>query len=155
AVTVFNNSGSGSLVVLLGKGDGTFQAPVSYPVGAQPLSIAIADLNGDGKPDIIVANTTAADNAGTVDVLLGKGDGTFAAPVVYNAGVIPQGMIAVDLNGDGHPDVALVDAQPAPRYDQLLVLLSNGDGTLRTPLPAIAAKTGLGQLSYVDLNHDG
>jgi uncharacterized protein (TIGR03437 family) len=155
AVTIFSSSTSGNLVVLLGKGDGTFNPPVNYPVGPQPLSLAMVDLNGDGKPDLVVANSNANNTSGTINVLLGKGDGTFASPVGYNAGAIPVSLIATDLNSDGRSDIAFLDARSAPNYDQLLVLLSNGDGTLRAPLTGISTGTNLGQMSYGDLNHDG
>ena len=63
--------------VLLGNGDGTFQPPsVDFAGGAHPRSVAVADFNGDGKPDLAVANA----GSDTVSVLLGNGNGTFAAP---------------------------------------------------------------------------
>ena len=66
------NSNSDDVSVLLGNGDGTFQAPVSYAAGVSPVSVAVGDLNGDGKPDLAVANSGSDD----VSVLLGNGDGT-------------------------------------------------------------------------------
>src|SRR5678816_4045157 len=62
-----------SLSILLGIGDGTFQAKVDYPVGLMPASIAVADLNNDGKLDIVTANASV----NTLSVLLGNGDGSF------------------------------------------------------------------------------
>jgi hypothetical protein len=59
----------------LGKGDGTFGAKVEFPAGKNLVAVAIGDLDGDRKLDIVAAN----EDAGTVSVLLGKGDGTFAA----------------------------------------------------------------------------
>ena len=69
--------------VLLGNGNGTFQAAVNFPTGAGPNSVAVADVNGDGKPDLIVANYYGS----TVSVLLGNGNGTFQAPVNFATGV--------------------------------------------------------------------
>ncbi|HZJ62095.1 MAG TPA: VCBS repeat-containing protein, partial [Kofleriaceae bacterium] len=66
-----------SLSVLLGIGDGTFQAKVDYPVGLMPASIAVADLNNDGKLDIVTANASV----NTLSVLLGNGDGSFQPKV--------------------------------------------------------------------------
>jgi hypothetical protein len=70
----------GSISVLLGKGDGTFHAAVNYSSGGQSAySIVVADVNGDGKLDLVVANGCVGSNCatGSVGVLLGKGDGTF------------------------------------------------------------------------------
>jgi FG-GAP-like repeat/FG-GAP repeat len=71
----------GTLSVLPGNGDGTFGPAVSYPSVTHPNDVAVGDLNGDGKLDIVVAN-----EGGTVSVFLGKGDGTFLPPVSYAAG---------------------------------------------------------------------
>ena len=71
--------------VLLGNGDGTFQAAVNYPAGLNPFSVAVGDFNGDGKPDLAVANY----GSNTVSVLLGNGDGTFQAAMSYDSGSIP------------------------------------------------------------------
>ncbi len=72
--------------VLLNQGNGTFAAKVDYGAGTTPYSVAAADLNGDGKPDLAVANYTG----GLVSVLLNNGDGTFAAKVDYGAGTCPS-----------------------------------------------------------------
>src|SRR5438270_2410108 len=72
------NEYPGKVGVLLGNGDGTFKRVVEYlPGGSNPSSVAIADVNGDGKPDILVLD----DNG--VGVLLGNGDGSFQLPVTY------------------------------------------------------------------------
>jgi sugar lactone lactonase YvrE len=97
------NSGDGTVGVLLGNGDGTFQTQVTYPVGVQPVGLAIADFNGDGIEDITVGNTGQASL--TQSVLLGKGDGTFAAQVAFPAGNFPYGTTVGDFNGDGLPDI--------------------------------------------------
>jgi hypothetical protein len=71
--------------VLLGNGDGTFQKAVTYSLGANgATSVAVADVNWDGKPDLIVS--TGSNTAGLVGVLLGNGDGTFQPEVTYNSG---------------------------------------------------------------------
>ncbi len=80
------NYGSGTISVALGNGDGTFQTPVTYTVGNNPIALAIGDLTGDGKLDIAVANY----GSGTVSVLIGNGDGTFqTTAVTYSVGASP------------------------------------------------------------------
>ena len=79
-----SNCSNGGVGVLLGNGDGTFQAAVSYSSGGyfSSYSVAVADVNGDGKPDLLVANecySSDCPGAGGVSVLLGNGDGTFQA----------------------------------------------------------------------------
>jgi hypothetical protein len=71
--------------VLLGNGDGSFRAPVSYPVGSSPGSVAVGDFNGDGHLDLVTANGFSG-FGNTVSVLLGNGDGTFGPPRTYASG---------------------------------------------------------------------
>jgi hypothetical protein len=93
----------GAAAVLLGNGDGTFQAAVDYDSGgAGANGIAVADVDGDGKPDLLVANWVTS----SVGVLLGNGDGTFQTSVTYGSGgLYPMSILAADLNGDGKPDL--------------------------------------------------
>src|SRR5438093_4804085 len=79
------NSGSNTVSVLLGNGDGTFGAHTDFGTGSFPHSVAIGDLNGDSRPDLAVANA----GAGTVSVLLGDGDGTFGAHTDFAIGGRP------------------------------------------------------------------
>jgi hypothetical protein len=124
-IDLVGTDGSHALV-LLGHGDGTFQAPVRYDAGPNPSSVIAADLDGDGKPDLVVSG--ASDGGGSVSTLRGNGDGTFAAPQTFStlaltAGV-QAGLVAADFNGDGKPDVALIAS------DTVSILLGRGDGSL-------------------------
>jgi hypothetical protein len=114
---------NGTVTILLGNGDGTFQPPQSYPVGSTPDLIATADFNGDQFPDLAVA--CAQD--GRLVVLMRNGDGTFAPATRYALGTQLFGVVAVDL--DNSTDIVVSDLVGA-----LVTLLDNGDGTFRPPL---------------------
>jgi VCBS repeat protein len=104
--------GTGTVSVLFGKGDGTFQSAVSLATnGSESAGIAIADFNGDGKPDIVVANFAS----GSVSVFLGNGHGSFqgaiSSPVVAGVASAPFALAAGDFNGDGKTDLAVISFQ--------------------------------------------
>ena len=82
----------------------SFAAARSYATGDGPESVAIGDLNGDGKPDLATANLIYRTN--TVSVLLNRGDGSFQAKLDYRTGGDPYSVVIGDLNGDGKQDLA-------------------------------------------------
>jgi Big-like domain-containing protein/VCBS repeat protein/FG-GAP repeat protein len=146
---------NGSVFVLLNNGDGTFGAPMGYLSGGYAWSIAVADVNGDGKPDLVVGNILDSVAA----VLLGNGDGTFQPALTYNSGGQYANSVAVaDVNGDGKPDLVVAaegtTIGPSPN-GALSVLLGNGDGTFLAPL--IYNSTGFLPMALVlaDVNGDG
>jgi len=125
---------NGAVSVLLGNGDGTFQAAQTYnSAGAQADSVVIADVNGDGKTDLVVSNLcrNATDcSNGVVHSLIGRGDGTFwGAPPYSSGGSNAYSVVAGDFNGDGNTDVVVANS------DGTCVLLGNGDGTFQTAIP--------------------
>ncbi len=132
--------------VLLGKGDGTFNAQVTYPTGGLPQSVAVGDFNGDGFPDLAV--TIPSNN--TVSVLFGKGDGTFNAGVPYATGSGPYSAAVGDFNGDGISDLAVANHGD----NTVSVLLGNGAGTFK---PQVPYATGNNPISVAvgDFNGDG
>src|SRR5207245_3543929 len=76
------DNANNTVSVLLGNGDGTFQAAQTVPVGTNPALVAVGDFNGDGKPDLAVSNVVS----NTVSVLLGNGDGTFLPALNFPVG---------------------------------------------------------------------
>src|SRR5579863_4089611 len=119
AVADFNHDGrldvavgfavnGGGVDVLLGKGNGTFQSAVAYLAGDGPTSIATGDINNDGKIDLIVSDLSLNTGLPSVNVLLGRGDGTFRSPIETGNLTSGGGTVAVgDFNGDGKLDVAV------------------------------------------------
>jgi FG-GAP-like repeat len=104
AVTDDSNQ-TGMLSVLLGNGDGTFQAPVSYPVGFEPTDVLVGDVNGDGAQDLVVYDKEL-NFQGNVGILYGNGDGTFQDAVNYSfPGYTTSAVALADVNGDGLLDL--------------------------------------------------
>ncbi|HEX5425285.1 MAG TPA: FG-GAP-like repeat-containing protein, partial [Candidatus Acidoferrales bacterium] len=143
---------AGNVAILMGNGDGTFAAEVDYSVeaGSQPMWITTADFNNDGIPDLATAN----ENNGTISILIGKGDGTFAASVndAFRPGTTTsiQCVLAADFNGDHNADLAVVD-----RFNSTVsVLFGNGDGTFQAPVNYPVGFNPLGG-AVADLNRDG
>jgi len=143
----------GSLFVLLGNGEGSFQPPVAYPAVSNATALSIGDLDGDGRLDVAVGH----DNKG-VSVLLGNGDGTLQAPTDLPADIFigsvlgAWGLAVADVNADGKKD--LVVFQATGFFASISVLLGRGDGTFNSPL-----KTGVTTYPQVqviaDFNLDG
>jgi hypothetical protein len=159
---------TGSLAVMLGNGDGTFQAAVNYSSGGSlPLSVAVGDVNGDGKLDLIVTNQCASNSncpndpstSGVVAVLLGNGDGSFQSPVVYGSGGYRANSVAVgDINGDGNLDLVVANScvnGSNCANGVVSVLLGNGDGTFKSAANYDSGGSQAQSIALEDLNRDG
>ena len=134
-------------------GESCFVAHVDYPVGKYPSSVAIGDFNGDGKPDLAVANS----GSGDVSVLLNdNGGGTFAPAANYatDSGFGPDFALAVvrigDLDGDGKADLAVANFGAG----NISVLLNRGNGTF-APAVNYAAGTQPSSVAIGDVDGDG
>jgi Bacterial Ig-like domain (group 3)/FG-GAP-like repeat len=158
----------GIVAVLLGNGDGTFQAARRFGTGnSGGTSVFVADVNGDGKPDLLVATYCFGGDCDTggVAVLLGNGDGTFQTAQIYRSGGYHAGSIFVaDVNGDGKPDLAVANScstrancgqETGGPLGNVGVLLGNGDGTFQ-PATSYASGGGLADsVAIADVNGDG
>ena len=137
AIADFNNDGyldlafsrfeAQHIIVILGNGDGSFKAAVTFPIGdqQQPVMFAVDDFNSDSYLDL--AFTNAYTNQ--VGVVFGNGDGTFRAlKIVWNGNLsFSLSLVASDFNSDGHVDLATADSSS----NEIVVLLGVGDGTFR------------------------
>jgi hypothetical protein len=170
--------GYDSAAVLLGNGDGTFQPAVLYDSGGVgPVSVALGDLRGNGIWDVVIANRWSHNEGtrlrGEVSVLLGNGDGTFQPAASYltdgvgypsypgiGAGI--NSLVIADVNGDGIPDLAVVEwCQNLIQYNDCVgnkevnVFLGNGDGTFQAPFVYSSAGFIGSALAIADVNGDG
>jgi hypothetical protein len=103
----------------------SFASPVSYTVGSDPDGGALGDFNGDGKPDLAVANNST----NNVSVLPGNGDGTFGVKTDYDVGQPAYGVVITDLNSDGKLDIVVETSFSFT--EGVSVLLGNGNGSFQ------------------------
>jgi hypothetical protein len=142
---------NGRVAIFLGNGDGTSQTGPSLLAGTSPLGVAVGDVNGDGRPDI-VAVYEAVQFTWRIAVLRGNGDGTFQAPADVPApnGIdfFPSSAVALArFDRDQHLDLILpID------NTQLAILPGNGDGTFRAPV--VIDASGSASVVVADLNGD-
>ena len=148
---------NGTVGVLLGRADGSFQPGVTYSAGKNPSSVAVGDFNGDGKLDVAACSRVVTGvSSASLEVLLGNGDGTLGTAVTFDTGISGLAVATADINGDGKLDLLVTGTLNANRpfggYTVAL-LLGNGDGTFQPAIqyPVEYALT----LNAVDLNGDG
>jgi FG-GAP-like repeat/Bacterial Ig-like domain (group 3) len=137
--------GPSTMAVFLGKANGEFQSPVSYPTGYFTSGIVAGDFNNDGILDLL-----AMSQDGTIAMFLGNGDGTFKTPKVDNIGGLPVAIVLGDFDRDGILDFATVDYFA----NSASVSLGNGDGTFKAPVPYTIG-SGPYSLAAADFNGDG
>ncbi len=160
-ILVTNTDASDTLQVLAGNANGTFQAARQFQVGpglsgvltAGVRQIGIADLNGDGLPDVIVPNFRAAD----ISVLIGNGDSTFQPQRNFDAVPSPDALVTADFNGDGKADIAVLQNFPQlGGTSKIAIMMGRGDGTFK---PAVTLTTdftnGAGPMVVGDFTGNG
>lgn len=155
--------GANSVALALGNGDGTFQAPVVYSLAITiaefPQNVIAADMNGDGKPDIVVGEGQGG-GLNAVGVLLNDGTGNFTNIANYAMGGTGTASAAVaDFNGDGKNDILLASSSATTANDDGLIslLFGNGDGTFRSVqyVSTAGIGAGVGSVAAADFNGDG
>ncbi len=139
--SVSNGTAVNQLELYLGNGDGTFGTASMPPVadnlnqptyGAGPGQIVLADMNGDGKPDLITLGTTGSGSQSELAISLGNGDGTFQTPTIVDFGDVSSfgfGVAVADFNGDGKQDIAVTGYDPPVDTG---IFLGTGEGTVQT-----------------------
>lgn len=144
----------GTISVLLGKGDASFEEPVLYHVGDGPRDVDTADLDADGVLDLAVDNIRSDE----VSTVLGRGDGTFFPateyrtdyPFIQPVGDVPRSLTAADLDGDGVVDLATANGHS----DDVTFLRGEGDGSVGPPIPSLAGEDP-DQIAHGDFDGDG
>ncbi len=162
-VTVFGyvQGQPGVFTFFAGKGDGTFQAPLTTSIPSGPVSLVAGDFNADGKLDVAVLFSTGnSANADTVTIYLGNGDGTFHQGASYPAGPVSSWILAGDLNNDGKLDLVVTNAGSETQMGNVTTLLGKGDGTFvqatQVPLAVSnAGDDGPNTMTLADFNLDG
>ena len=147
-------SGSGEVSILINKGGGTFKSPTTYSIAGNVQALAAADLNSDGKLDLVVPS---GGTSGTISVLLGNGDGTFGNPIVYSSdqlSIYSTSVAVADFSGDGKLDLALTNSV-GTLSNSVVIVLGNGDGTFQNPPRHYSAGLLPAALVSLDANGDG
>jgi len=142
----------GTVIVLLGNGDGTFtaKAPITgpgVPTGTAVQGIVVGDFKSDGKLDAAVTYG----GVNVVLILLGNGDGTFTTQVPPSSFSFPTGLAVADFNGDGNLDLAVGNSAA----NNITILLGNGDGTFTADPVSPSTGASPGVIAAADFNGDG
>jgi hypothetical protein len=139
---------SDDVTILTGSGDGTFRATDYLTAGSSPYAIQAADVNDDGRPDLVVANRDDS----TLGVFDGQGDGTFVSGGTVSTGAGPVDLVIADFNGDDRPDLAAADQTD----EDVAIRLGQGAGLFASLLPPPTVGEGdVFQAVTGDFNGDG
>jgi hypothetical protein len=150
AIVQENGNADGVLVLYLGDGKGGFKEASTYPTGAVPTSMAVADVNGDGHMDVLVTDR-GSDGSGDVLVFSGTGKGKLRPAKKYSLTGSPFRVAVEDLNGDHFPDLAVT------QFDNgtVAIFLNDGTGKFRKPVTYDAGGYGVVGVVAADLRNSG
>jgi hypothetical protein len=143
-------SGSGTLAVYLGEGNGKFRLRATYGLGAHAGVVTLADFNGDGHLDV-AAGDEGKGSSGVVRIFLGTGKGTLRKPTIYKVGAWLGLMAAGDLNGDHFPDLAVT----GPISGSVAVFMNDGTGKFLKPVTYDAGGGEVEDVKIADLRNNG
>ena len=145
-VELCSSGGTYVLLTAFGNADGTFSGGTTYPAPGYNLAPgAIADMNGDGRPDIVIGTGT------TIAVWLSNADGTLNPAVLSNEPADSYGIATGDVNGDGHADVVASTSD----VTGAVALLGNGDGTFQPAIRSSVSNYYPYGIALVDFDGDG
>jgi hypothetical protein len=141
----------GEVSILLGNGNGTFQAPIKFSAPSA-IALAVGDFNNDGLPDLVVVEFGGT-GTGALGVFLGTGNGHFRNSANYNVGIQPYSVAVGDFDRNGNLDVAVADSNQNNKRGDVRVFMGTGKGTLKAPTiyPVRGAPFGI---AARDLNGD-
>jgi hypothetical protein len=142
------NKGTNNVSIYLGRGDATFNPPVTYSAGPSPVAIAVGDFNRDGKLDLAVANS----GTNYISVLLGQGNGGFDPRTTFTVGTNPSSIAVGDFDNDNNPDLAVANSGSG----NVSVLFGRGNGSppLFEPARNFNAGDGPSSVTVGDYNND-
>jgi hypothetical protein len=155
---LLGDSGNGTLSVYLNQGGGRFAHGGDFAAGVWSADLALGDLDGDGTPDAVVANSGGSQWDGTfsgddVAVLFNDGHGAFARSQHLQAGLVPESVAIADVDNDGSADLVVTDQGDGTQGSGAQLFYGDGHGGFSAP-QTVALTTG-GALGLADLNADG
>ena len=146
---------TGYVAVILGDGTGSFSQPQYFLGGSSLRSLRVADIDGDGKQDIVAVDQGTQYIQGHIALLLGRGDGTLSQPTIVGKGLNPFGVMVEDLDADSSPDLVFISYGPDASYGigSVAVILNSGGGHFLTDVRLDVPYST--SVAIGDFNNDG